>query len=163
MVHILGVCFLPRYLETEHGLRFCRWEQRPLWILGLSVFLPFKELQPSELMSSRVFSCVGDRCYWAVAPDPWAYGAAGGFGTRRGYVGEVTGRRLLGRVSILLAYERFMDSNVDQTTFRFGFPEVSQNPSVGLSGSQVWGHWLSRSAVTAAARCTQQGARTRKY
>lgn len=56
-----GVCFLPRYLETEHGLGFCRWEQRPFWILGLSVFLPFKELQPSELMSSRVFSSVGDR------------------------------------------------------------------------------------------------------
>lgn len=78
-------------------------------------------------------------------------------------MGNVTGRRLLRRVSIPTAYERFIDSNVDQTTSRFGFPDVSQNPLLGLNGSQVLGHWLSRSAVMAASLCTQQDGCRRKY
>lgn len=32
---------------------------------------------------------------------------------------------------------------MDQTTIRFGFPDVSQNPLLGLNLSQVLGHWLS--------------------
>lgn len=60
----------------------------------------------------------------------------------KGDVGEMTCRKLLRSVSILIAYERFIDSNMDQTTFRFGFPDVSQNPLLGLNASQVLGHWL---------------------
>ncbi|KAB1268095.1 Nuclear factor 1 A-type [Camelus dromedarius] len=43
---------------------------------------------------------------------------AGGFSDLNGDVGKMAGRRLLSRVSILIAYERFIDSTVDQTTFR---------------------------------------------
>lgn len=57
-------------------------------------------------------------------------------------IGKMTCRRLLRRVSILIAYQRFIESNMDQTTFRFGFPDVSQNPLLGLNASQVLGHWL---------------------
>lgn len=44
---------------------------------------------------------------------------------------------------MLIAYERFIDGNMGQTTFRFGFPGVSQNPLLGLNTGQVLGHWLS--------------------
>lgn len=42
----------------------------------------------------------------------------------------MTYRRLCGRLSILIAYERFIDRNMDPTTFWFGFPAVSPDSLV---------------------------------
>lgn len=67
---------------------------------------------------------------------------AGCFSGLEGDVGKMTGRRLLRRVCILIAYERFIDSIVDQTTFRFGFPAPPRIPR----WPERWpsaGHWLS--------------------
>ena len=54
----------------------------------------------------------------------------------------MAGRQLLRKVSILIAYERFIASTVDQTTFRFGFPAPPRIPR----SPERWpstGHWLS--------------------
>lgn len=57
----------------------------------------------------------------------------------------MTFSRLLRRVSILIAYTRFIDNSVvAHPAFRFGVPDVSQNPLLGLNVSPVFGHWLSQ-------------------
>lgn len=65
----------------------------------------------------------------AVALNLGANPVAGGFRyLLQDGAGKMTCRRLCRRGSILIAYERFIDSSMDQTTFGFGFPAVSQNP-----------------------------------
>lgn len=56
---------------------------------------------------------------------------------------------MLRRAGILLACERVTDGNMDQTAFRFGFPDVSQNASEG--------RWLSQTPAMAAVCCARDG------
>lgn len=57
----------------------------------------------------------------------------------------------LGRVSILIANERFIASTVDQTTFRFGFPAPPRIPWLPECRPSA-SHWLSLRSRGASAR-----------
>lgn len=83
-------------------------------------------------------------CYYAAAPNPWANTVVGYCSTWRGCVDKMTFSRLLRRVSILIAYTRFIDNSVAHPAFRFGVPDISQNPLLGPNVSPVFGHWLSQ-------------------
>lgn len=109
----------------------------------LTRFSVFKEMQ-SFRCSHYMHSFSSLVCYCVIAPNPWTNTVVGCCSAWRGYVGKTTFRRLLRRVSILIAYERFIDSSIDQTTLRFGFSDVSQNPLLCLNASQMFGHWFSR-------------------
>lgn len=50
--------------------------------------------------------------------------------------------RLLRRVSILTAHERFIDSHMDQTTFAWVFLVDPRIPPQALNTSQMSGHWF---------------------
>lgn len=100
--------------------------------------------------------------YCSDALNPWV-NTQGLLQYLRGDVGKMTCRRLLRSVSILTAYEKFIDSNMGQTTFRFGFRGVSQNPLRGLNISQMRGHWFSPECSDGCCRVRATGRLQEKY